>query len=460
MVIRCGECGESVVVPGDGAEGGSVTCPGCGKELRLNGGGTGEASGEEAVPHKPKLGIRRPSHDQSLENPADDAILEGVRARAIEQARQERRAAMRRLTGNVFLVLALIALGYAGWRAFRYWQDSRVSIVSVPSADEADGTCPAIDSAARPVDRPEPKEVVGAKGADRGSVEAVSVEKRVVARLRRAEVSYWGRLDEAEHPGRTNGVFSLCVPFGNSAGRNYEIVSSSTGIVSIVRCDGGRLEALSQADYEELLTERGGLLAKDGVAYFITAKASKKSWTPPTRPGMSFDAFSEYFQPVLPLLKAHQMKTSHLSFEILFRLDEKSEPITVREVKPRSTVSYSTFRKAVEPLARELRERNMPSRPEQRPYRRTVSIYDGKHISKGSGGTMVPRYCPDAYGTPAYTRWRKLRDEAYRQESESQRRESEYKKAVYAWERQLKAPIRDVEYERILCAGTVTLKRK
>jgi len=485
VTIKCSVCGQLMESESDLIDGQHVKCPSCGETtvyrkpsriaLPTVGGSAGvrkPVAPSDDVPElpienkKPKLALRRPGNIPTGGNPADNALVKNVKDRLKAESRRRFWQGFRTKVGNFVSIVVLLAVLFIGWKVYRHFTWEKISgdtgrlldAVSegVKSLEQSEVESPSqVQKKAEELVetvKDELKELASSGAAD---------YKRVCGRFDRAEVSYWGKLNPTERPGSVDAVFSLLVPFGKTIARYYEIVSSPTGIVSIVKHDvSGTKKPLTQAEYEALVAEHGGFFACNGAAYYVSAKKNPKTWMAPLKSGESFEPGKSYFGLVEPFIGKCRMKTSEVSFEVLWSLAEGDEPVKVGEARMNDKVYFSQFKQAAEPIVRSLREKKMGNKPTKKNFRQTVVFYDGSTIASGMNGvTKVPRMSPHHGGT-GYQRWIKLCDEARRQESKSLMLESEYQRATSEWRRKIEAPVPDEEAARVLAAGYVRLKRK
>lgn len=478
MNIKCGLCGKDIVVADEMADGQHILCPYCGgkseyrKPTRIElpqdvvrqtqdqeAEGNGEtAQGDDEIPEipayrrNPNLYIRRPGENgANAGNGRRNALVDQVTARAKAEARRKLMAKLKKFATNVFALVVLAALALAGFRFYKSKGGSGGS--SVPDADSRLGDAPV-----RTADDGFVADVPGARGAGRDARgdqkgnsdnDASGSYEEVKGKFVGCRVSYWGKLPKSERPGAVDGKFHLFVPTRNGVGEYYEIDSVATNVITLVRLTEKR-EARKPGDgtdYAKLLTERGGFVMKENVAYLVTPSGSAKSHQAPTRKGEEFNPAEAVFGTAYSA--AQKMNANGLRFEVSFVFDEKDEPRKVAEVRFGSSVPYESFAKVAASLADEIWRKSESLKV--KPFRRTVVLYDGLTITRGSGGvTKVPRQGPSTRDNN-YGKWRRLRDEALRQESEAQRSVAEAKRARENW--------LEATTKRILLAGTVRVKR-
>ena len=476
MKIKCGLCGEEIVIADNLVEGQHILCPYCGgkseyrKPTRIelptgtvNHPRTAKAGSDDAdeVPEipaykrNPNLYIRRPGENgPNAENERRNALVDQVTARAKAEARRKLMAKLKKFAANVFALVVLAVLAVAGFRFYKSWNGGanglsisdvvdRVKGAGVTTRTADEGMVESVSEA--PMQKKQSPEAVKDDADGKHSEDYGAVRDKFVG----CGVSYWGKLPKNERPGAVDGKFHLFVPTRNGVGEYYEIDSAATNAITLIRLTE-KPEARKPGDgkdYARLLTERGGFVMRENVAYLVTPSGSSKSHQAPMRRGEVFDPAEAVFGTAYSA--AQKMNANGLRFEVLFVFDEKDEPRKVAEVRFGSSVPYESFEKIAASLADEIWRRSEALKV--KPFKRTVVLYDGLVITRGSGGvTKVPRQGPSTRDNN-YEKWRKLRDEALRQEGEAQRNAAEAKRVRENW--------LEATTKRILLAGTVRVKR-
>lgn len=483
MKIKCGLCGEEIVVADELIDGQRILCPYCGgkseyrKPTRIElpqdvvrqpydqgaapkGNGETAQDGDEipeipAYKRNPNLYIRRPGENGvNAENGRRNALVDQVTARAKAEARRKLMAKLKKFASNVFALVVLVALAVAGFRFYKSWKGGS-GVFSLPDADSRFEEAPGKTADGFATDVPEKKGKKeterGSRGTQNGISDSIASEsyEAVKGKFVGCRVSYWGKLPKNERPGAVDGKFHLFVPTRNGVGEYYEIDSVATNAITLIRLTE-KPEARKPGDgkeYAKLLTERGGFVMKENVAYLVTPSGSSKSHQAPMRRGEVFDPAEAVFGTAYSA--AQKMNVNGLRFEVSFVFDEKDEPRKVAEVRFGNSVPYESFEKVAASLADEIWRKSESLKV--KPFKQTVVLYDGLAITRGSGGvTKVPRQGPNPRDNN-YGKWRSLRNEALRQEGEAQRSVAEAKRARENWI--------EATTKRILLAGTVRVKR-
>ena len=481
MKIKCGLCGEEIVIADDLTDGQHILCPYCGGKseyrkptrIELPSGAVNhhhtakeESGGDDEVPEipaykrNPNLYIRRPGGGTNGESSRRNALVDQVNARAKAEERRKLIMKLKKSAANIIALAVFVGFAVVGLKFYKSWKpdsvgnplDDVVDRVKDAPADQMMDTGDDKTVSQEQVSKLEtPKE----KTEDMAKEGFEAVKNLFVG----CKVSYWGKLPKDERPGQVEGRFYVFVPTRNGAGEYYAIESTATNAISMNRLTerSEPRKALGNDEYAKLMTERGGFILKDGVAYLVTPTGSKKSYQAPTGKGESFDPAEAVFGAAYPA--ARKMDVVGLRFEVSFAFDEKEDPVKVADVRFGKSVPYGAFEKVASSLAREIRHKSVPQNLKTKTFKRTVVLYDGRLTSRGMGGiTKVPRKYPNARGE-SYSDWVRLRDEALRQESEAQRYAAEARRARKEWEEKVNGPATESEIRKILLAGTVIVKR-
>ena len=482
MKIKCGLCGEEIVIADNLVEGQHILCPYCGgrseyrKPTRIElptgavnhhhtakaeSGDADEVPEIPAYKRNPNLYIRRPGEGGTNgESSRRNALVDQVNARAKAEARRKLIMKLKKSASNIIALAVLVGLAVIGFKFYKSWKTGSDVNPLVDLVDRQKDA-PADQVTDADVGKPVSHENVPKLEKPGGKTEGAVKERfdEVKNRFVGCKVSYWGKLPKNERPGMMEGRFYVFVPTRNGAGEYYAIESAATNAISMNRVTerSEPRKTLGNEEYTKLMTERGGFVLKDGVAYLVTPTGSKKSYQAPTRKGESFDPAEAVFG--VAYSAAQKMDTAGLRFEVSFVFDEKDEPIKVADVRFGKSVPYGAFEKVAASLAREIRRKSVPQNLKTKTFKRTVVLYDGRLTSRGMGGiTKVPRKYPNARGE-SYSDWVRLRDEALRQESEAQRCAAEARRARKEWEEKVNGPATESEIRKILLAGTVMVKR-
>lgn len=424
----------------------------------------GEISESPAYKRNPNLYIRRPGVDGANdENARRNALVDKVEARSKAEARRKLMTRLKKSVFNIIAIAVLAGLAVVGFKFYKTWKNdwdvkpmadvvNQKKAVPVDYGKVANGD-KVVSRAAVPKSEPRSEKADDANRQADENFEAV--KNRFVG----CKVSYWGKLPKNERPGSVDGLFHLSVPTRDGAGEYYEIHSTATNALVMNRVTG-RAELrkpLGNDDFARLLTERGGFVLKDDVAYLVTPTGAKKSYQAPTRKGESFSPAEAVFGAAYR--EAQKMTATDLRFEVSFRLAEKDEARKIADVRFGESVPYEAFEKVASSLAKEIRRKTGTTSPKVRAFKRTVVFYDGSRIARGMNGvTKVPRKRPNAYGSD-YSEWVRLRDVALRQESEEQSYAAEAKRAWKERNEKMNGPATESEIRKVLLAGAVIVKR-
>ena len=487
MNIKCGICGSEIVIEGGLLDGQHVLCPYCGgkseyrkptrielpHEIERRAAALDEEALESddvpempAYKRNPNLYIRRPSENGSGDECGRrNALVDQVEARAKAESRRKLMMKLKKLASNVFASAVFVGIVAGGFKAYRALKScptgrslsgsvNRVEDANVltNSTAESNGVVPVLQKSV-------PHEDMQESAAEKPVSKELSDFEVATNRFVGCKVSYWGKLPKSKRPGSVDGLFYLLVPTRGGAGEYYEIRSSATNALRMIRLTEKQesRKPFAADGYAKLLTDRGGFLVSDGVAYLVTPTGSKKSYQAPTRVGESFDPAEAVFGAAYPA--AQKMDTANLSFEVSFAFGKEDNPTKISEVRFGKSVPYEAFEKVAAFLAKEIRRKGAPLTLKTKKFKRTVVLYDGRLTSRGVGGvTKVPRNFPNARGE-RYVDWVRLRDEALRQESEVQRYEAEARRARKEWNERINGPVTESEIRKILLAGSVIVKR-
>lgn len=372
MNIRCGICHEALVVDDDIQDGQDLQCPYCNgiftyrKPTRseVPSGARNPRGGETPQPEdipdipeipqyqrNPKLHIIRPTNNASNRSPEANSMVASVDARVKAEFRRKRILKLKKQASNLFAILVLAGLGYAGFKGYQIWENGdEDKVLSDVSGRIKDG----IGFVQQKLGREE--DAVGDARADdvtpESSAKAMQSDERVEgdeltvvkAKFVGCRLSYWGKLPKGERPGATAGTFYLAVA-GKRDCEYYE-VESSTGNTLQMRSVGEKDASAEQGydAYSKMLTDKGGLVWKDGTAYLITVSTKNKGFMAPLNADETFDPAEKLLGKLYPVAK--KMETSDVRFDILFSFDEGDQPTKVATVRFGETVPYESFEKA------------------------------------------------------------------------------------------------------------------
>ena len=231
-------------------------------------------------------------------------------------------------------------------------------------------------------------------------------------------------------PGKVAGEFYFLLPFLD----NGEIVvcqSTTNGIESVCRLDGSGKRTPFDADtFLASLQGKDYLMACGDRVYFQSKR--KKAHVSPISKKEVVDLVKEFFGDIAPEVKRLDIDPDGLRFEIVFIPSETKKVIIADTIEYGAQYSLSKVREAIED-AFPMRATSFSSSTNRKRYKRTVVFWDGAHIKKGVDGvTYVPRVAPirayDRYGhTTVYgAGWnydRALRNESKRMARAEQQRE-------------------------------------
>lgn len=482
MKIKCGLCGEEIVIADDLPNGQCILCPQCGgkseyrkptrielptgveNRSRTSKEGSGDVDVVPEMPaykRNPNLYIRRPGDGGTNgEKSRQNALVDQVNARAKAESRRKLTMKLKKSASNIIAFVVLAGLAVVSLKFYKSWKSGSegnplVDLVNWAGKVPADQV-PETDGGKTVSQEQVPKlEMPKENAVDASESSFEAVKNRFVG----CKVSYWGKLPKNERPGSMEGRFYVFVPTRNGVGEYYAIESAATNAINMNRLTerSEPRRILGYDEYAKLMTERGGFVLKDEVAYLVTPTGAKKSYHPPTGRGESFNPAEAVFGTAYPA--AQKMDAAGLQFEVSFAFDGKADPIKVADVQFGKSVLYGAFEKVAASIAGEIRRKSVPQNLKTKTFKRTVVLYDGRLTARSMGGiTKVPRKYPNARGE-SYRDWVRLRDEALRQESEAQRYAAEARRARKEWETKVNGPVTDSEIRKILIAGTVRVKR-
>lgn len=338
MNIRCGICHEALVVDDDIQDGQDLQCPYCNgiftyrkpTRIEVPAGVRNPRGGETPAPQpddipdiseipqykrNPKLRIIRPTDNASNRSPAANSMVAMVDARVKAEFRRKRILKLKKQASNLFAILVLAGLGYAGFKGYQIWKNGdEDKVLSDVSGRIKDG----IGFVQQKLGREE--DAVSEAQADEvtpeSSAKAVQSDERVEgdelavvkAKFVGCRLSYWGRLPKDERPGAIVGTFYLAVA-GKRDCEYYE-VESSTGNTLQMRSVGEKDASVEQGydAYSKMLTDKGGLVWKDGTAYLITVSTKNKGFMAPLNADETFDPAEKLLGKLYPVAK--KMETS------------------------------------------------------------------------------------------------------------------------------------------------------
>lgn len=394
MNIRCGICHEALVVDDDIQDGQDLQCPYCNgiftyrkpTRIEVPTGARNPRLGEtpplqpEDIPdipdipqykRNPKLHIIRPTNAVSSQRPETNSMVARVDARAKAEVRRKRMLKFKKQASNLFAILVLAGLGYAGFKGYQIWkngdEDKVLSDVSGRIRDgigfvqqklgqDEDNLSEDQPSTAKSVS---PNDETQKNKGELEEDELTAVKSKFVG----CRLSYWGKLPKDERPGATVGTFYLLVA-GKKDCEYYEIVSS-TGNTLKMRSVGEKDASVEQGydAYSKMLTDRGGLVWKDGTAYLITVSKKNKGFMAPLNADETFDPAEKLLGKLYPEVK--KMETSDVRFEILFSFDEGGQPKKVATARFGETVSYGAFEKAAALVLKEIKRKSTVASPNE-----------------------------------------------------------------------------------------------
>lgn len=375
MNTQCGICHRGLVIDDDIQDGQDLQCPYCNgiftyrKPTRIEvptsacnpRGGETPPPQSEGVPdipdipqykRNPKLHIIRPTNTVDSLRPEANSMVARVDARAKAEVRRKRMLKFKKHASNLFAILVLAGLGYAGFKGYQIWKNGDEDrVLSDVSGRIKDGIGFVQQKLGQEGNDPEEDRPIAVKPVSqddetqKNKGEFVEDELAVVkSKFVGCRLSYWGKLPKDERPGATVGTFYLLVA-GKKDCEYYEIVSS-TGNALKMRAIGEK-EASVEQDYDaysKMLTDRGGLVWKDGTAYLITVSKKNKDFMAPLNADETFDPAEKLLGKLYPEVK--KMVTSDIRFEVLFSFDEGDQPQKVATVRFGETVPYGAFEKA------------------------------------------------------------------------------------------------------------------
>lgn len=461
MKIRCGECGCEFDVPEKKDDGRIWICPTC-VEKR---GGVPELP---AYKRNPKLRLIRPENGgASGAGREGNSLVSRVTERAKLEERRRRLAKLKKCAASAFWMLVLVGFGLLAYRLCLNWMGKAhdpvlqdVVRMAKGGAGHEDGIQASGErmSKARDGARDGNGSAGSAMQDGLGKPQPLSMEE-VRRKFSSCRLSYWGKLPREKRPGGVEAVFHLLVPTRDGKGKYYEVRSSATNVLAMVKItERGPVRFSGSDEYAKLMRSQGGFVLSEGVAYLVMPTAAKKFYQAPLVKGGSFDPAAEMLGAAYPFAKS--MDVAGHAFEVLFALNEGDEPMSVATVPFGQGVPYEAFANAAAPIAKVARRKKSPLEAEVKPFVPTVVFSNGLVVSKdGNGVTRVPRKCPAARGAK-YDEWVRLKNEALRQESLLQRNEAEMKLLRKQWRERMDAPAQAHEIYKVLAAGKVFVRRK
>ena len=440
MKIKCGLCGEEIVIAGDLMDGQHVRCPYCGgkseyrKPSRVElptDVGVGRRVDAPTAERKP-LRVIRKDGNSSANLGATEREMASRRlhmaedhVRFYEEMKDiDRRRKMREKFQGLLmlLVLGLCAAGAYWYVGYRKEQRQRVEIALAEERNRLDA---------------ERAENVRKEQARREEEEKVRHEKRLAEEKRQKEEAARLQAERAKEanalqeskilyrkacalfgdgafdflktlptnslPGKAAGEFYYLLPFLD----NGEIVvcqSSTNGIESVCRLDGtGRRTAFEADTFLDSLQGKDYLMAYGDRVYFQSKR--KKAHVSPISKKEVVDLVKEFFGDIAPEVRRLDIDPEGLRFEIVFVTGETKKVIIADTIEYGAQYSLSKVREALEDAFPMRKTSFSPSTGRKR-YKRTVVFWDGAHIKKGVDGvTYVPRVAPavtyDRYGHTA-----------------------------------------------------------
>lgn len=392
MNIRCGICHAALVVDVDIQDGQDLQCPYCNgiftyqkptrievpAEARNSCGGETPTPQTEDIPdipkisqykRNPKLHIIRPTNNASNRSPEANSMVASVDARAKAEFWRTRMLKFKKQASNLFAILVLAGLGYAGFKGYQIWkngdEDKVLSDVSERIKDGIGFVQQKLGHEAgnQGEDQPCPAKVVSPVDETQKNKGELEVDELTVVKSKfvGSRLSYWGKLPKDERPGAIAGTFYLAVA-GKKDCEYYEI-ESSTGNKLQMRSVGKKDASVKQGydAYSQMLTDRGGLVWKDGTAYLITVSKKNKGFMAPLNADEIFDPAEMFMGKLYSVAK--EMETSDVRFEVLFSFDEGYRPQKVATVRFGETLPYGAFEKAAARILKEIKKKSSAASP-------------------------------------------------------------------------------------------------
>lgn len=233
--------------------------------------------------------------------------------------------------------------------------------------------------------------------------ESKALYRKVCALFRDGAFDFLKTLPENSLPGKVVSEFYYLLPFFD----NGEIVvcqSSTNGIESVYRLDkSGRKTPFDADTFIASLQGKDYLMACGDRVYFQSKR--KKAHVSSISKKEVVDLAKEFFGDIAPEVKSLDIDPDGLRFEIVFIPRETKRVIITDTIEYGAKYSLSKVREAIEE-AFPMRTTSVSASPRRKKFKRTVAFWDGAHIKKGIDGvTYVPRVAPKlAYDRYGHTR--------------------------------------------------------
>lgn len=232
--------------------------------------------------------------------------------------------------------------------------------------------------------------------------------RKVEESFRNAVLLPYRSLRREDRPGVADGVFHFAVPRARGAVEFYEVTSGRDGVrkAEMLSPDGGG-EELEYARLGDKVKAFGGVIYNGHAAYAVCPVEGGKGIPIPE---------NGYFSPAQMrmgemhwLIQSMGMSPDRLTFELRVELPGWRKPVYEKSVAYGDGVPVYEIERALRDAAA-----SGVRAPNAKAKRVTVKFYDGDIIKRQSGVTLVPR-------TPirGSMQWRKLSDEAEKQEREA-----------------------------------------
>lgn len=455
MNIKCGICGQEIVIADNVADGQHVKCPICGEKTEFRkpsriklptGAGSRsrttdsstlpkfDVSEDLAMPPKPDVTEARkslhvirkeatPSADSgSMENQmaSKKIYMAEEHARFYEEMKDiELRRKTREKIGSVLMLLAVVlcAAGIYWYVGYRKEQRRQAEIAFAAEQNrlaaerlERERKEQALREESEKAERERRlaeekrrKEESALLQAEKAREANALLESKVLYRKACAlfgdgEFDFLSAMPTNSLPGKVAGEFYYLLPFLD----NGEIVicqSSATGIVSVCRLDAtGKKTAFEASTFLSSLQGKDYLVAHGENVYFQSKR--RKAHVGKISKTEVVDLGKEFFGDIASEVKRLDFDSDDLKFEIVFVAKESKKVIVADTIEYGVQYSLAKVREAIEE-AFPMRKSATISSSRKARFRRTVVLWDGARVKKGvDGTTYVPKVAPpQTYGS-------------------------------------------------------------
>lgn len=460
MRIKCGLCGEEIIVADNLASGQHVRCPFCGgtseyskpsrielptgAEVRRHKSAEPDRSQAEFAeikirpPERIPVEERKPLHvirKESLPAAEQNSTEKQMAARRLHMAEEhvrfyeemkdaeQRRKSREKFSGILMLLaVALCAVSVYWYVGHRKEQRRQAELAFAAERNRLEAERVEVERKERALREAEEKlnrekrlaeekrrkeeaERLQAEKAKESNAlqESKVLYRQVCALFRDGEFDFLKSLPTNSLPGQAEGEFYYLLPFLD----NGEIVvcqSSTNGIISVCRLDGqGKKTAFETDSFLSSLQGKDYLVARGDKVYFQSKR--KKAHVAQISKTEVVDLSKAFFGDVTPEVKKLDLDPDELKFEIVFIPRESKKVIIAETIEYGATYSLERVREAIQDAFPQ-RTPSMFTSSKRKRFKRTVVLWDGAHVKKGVDGvTYVPRVAPPVtYGrTTTYT---------------------------------------------------------